>query len=131
MANESILLVDDDELMLGLCAEILEIGGYKVTSFKCGLDAFYLFQQDASKFDLLITDYNMPKITGGELAVNILEIRNDLPIILVTGCHHVTDSNLHHWGIDAMLRKPYRVIEIISLVRNVLTCPSRGSGLLG
>jgi len=126
MSGKSILLVDDEEPVLELGKRALEAGGYEVTAFNCGLKALQHFQQDPSRFNLLLTDYEMPKINGGELAVNIKKIRNSLPVILVTGCPHITENHLQLWGINALLLKPYRIVELNMLVCDVLTCARPG-----
>lgn len=121
MAGESILYVDDDELLAEMGSEMMELGGYKVTTFRNSLEALQYFQNDSSKFDLVATDYEMPKMNGAELAMTIQKIRKDLPIVMITGNAQVTQKDARQWGVDRLLRKPYNLKEIQSILKQVLS----------
>ncbi len=121
MITKSILFVDDEEVLAKLGKRILEKWGYKVTIFTYSVEALKIFFQTPYKFDLVITDYNMPQINGGQLAIKIKEIRKTIPVILVTGCRDFTENNITEWGIDGLIIKPYQQEEIVNLVQHLLT----------
>ena len=80
-----ILFVDDESSILTLGREILESLGYKVTTAVNGRQAWKLFQATPYKFDILITDYKMPKMNGHELIRRVREVRGDISTILCSG----------------------------------------------
>ena len=81
MGNERILFVDDEEALVNLGREVLERLGYEVTAGTSSIEAFETFRAQPNRYDLVITDQTMPKMTGAELAQKFLYIRPDIPII--------------------------------------------------
>jgi CheY-like chemotaxis protein len=121
MIKKSILFVDDEEILAIIGKKILEKQGHEVTIFTYSVEALKIFCQTPYKFDIVITDYNMPQMNGGQLAIKIKKIRKNLPVILATGCRNFTEDNLTEWGIDGLIVKPYQQEEIINLVQHLLT----------
>ena len=121
MVSKSILFVDDEEILAKLGRRILEKRGYEVTIFIYSVEALKRFCKTPYKFDLVITDYNMPQMNGGQLAIKIKKNRKNLPVILATGCRDFTEDNLTEWGIDGLIVKPYQQEDIIDLVQNLIT----------
>ncbi|MEM8984649.1 MAG: two-component regulator propeller domain-containing protein, partial [Pseudomonadota bacterium] len=115
--TESVALVDDEVWVLTVTRKILEAQGYRVVSFSSGADALAHFEKHASRFDILITDETMPKMTGSQLIKHAHEIRSDLPTIIISGKlapAAVNDPNT--W----FLQKPFTAPEINEKVRFVL-----------
>ena len=83
--TERILLIDDEQIVVKTETAILERLGYKVTPETNSLRALEIFRFGPGEFDLVITDYTMPKLTGIDLFKEIRQIRPDIPIILCTG----------------------------------------------
>ncbi|HQP72312.1 MAG TPA: ATP-binding protein, partial [Methanoculleus sp.] len=83
--KESILLVDDEELILSSLQRTLRLSGYRVTALQNGQEALEEFSENPHEFDLVITDLTMPGMTGLDLVGKIKEKRPDIPIILCTG----------------------------------------------
>jgi nitrogen-specific signal transduction histidine kinase/CheY-like chemotaxis protein len=105
--GEHILLVDDEEALRESCQLRLAALGYKVTTCMLASEALKLFEEDPWSFNLVLTDYSMPKMNGVTLARELLSIRPDLPIVLVTGNHEsVLDSEVEELGLSAFLKKP-------------------------
>ena len=65
--------------------ETLRRLGYKVVGATSGSDALSLFLDNPGSFDMVITDYAMPMMTGSVLAKEVLKVRPDIPVILYTG----------------------------------------------
>jgi PAS domain S-box-containing protein len=119
--KERILLVDDEKVIIELGKQMLEHLGYEVEVFNSSMEALQAFQAHPDKFDLVITDQTMPRMTGGELAREILTIRPDLPIILCTGfSESITAEKARDIGIKAFVMKPLVIQELAKTIRRVL-----------
>lgn len=119
--NERILFIDDEIPMVDLGKQMLESLGYDVTTRTSSIEALELFKARPDRFDLVITDMTMPKLTGSELALKISEIRTDIPVILCTGfSHKITAEKAREMGIKAFLLKPILKGMLAETVRKVL-----------
>ncbi len=117
-----ILVVDDEELLLHIVKEILQEYGYTVISCCDSNEALVLFQKQAQEFDLVITDMNMPKMSGLELTRKILAIRQDMPIILCTGFSEmINEEKARAAGISDYIIKPIIKKDLLIKTRNLLT----------
>jgi DNA-binding NtrC family response regulator len=114
-----ILVVDDDEDIRQLNASVLKASGYEVDTAVDGDAACAIL--DAQCYDLLITDHNMPKLTGIELLNELHVTGKSLPSILVSGDLPTAELRRHPWlRISATLLKPYTTPELLGTVRQVL-----------
>ena len=119
--SESILVVDDEEMIAQLLKRALEKYGYKVMFFTSSLKALQTFKENPDRFDLLLTDYTMPGQTGMELSKDVLTIRKDLPVILCTGNDvHISKEDLDTIGIKKVLLKPMLPEELAKEIRLIL-----------
>ncbi|MCC6488985.1 MAG: PAS domain S-box protein [Candidatus Hydrogenedentes bacterium] len=120
--RECILFVDDETQIVQSGKAALEILGYQVTTYTRSLDALRDFKQNPKSFDLVITDQTMPKLTGIDLAREMLQIRPGIPIILYTGHSEIVDEQCARAaGIHSFLMKPIAYGELAAAVRQVLT----------
>ncbi len=125
--RERILLVDDEPLVLDMTFRLLEELGYGVATARNGIEAFRLFCDDPSRFDLVITDQTMPEMTGIALANRLLKKRKDLPIILFTGYSETASADeAKEAGIREFVMKPLLKREVAETIRRVLDA-GRGS----
>jgi DNA-binding NtrC family response regulator len=119
--TEQILFVDDEESLVEIGKEMLERLGYKVESRVSAYDALAAFRAQPDKYDLIITDMTMPKMTGETLAAKIKKIRPEIPIIICTGySSRVTHENSSIMGIRSILMKPLTLSDLAKTVRKVL-----------
>jgi PAS domain S-box-containing protein len=119
--NERILLVDDEDALVQVEKKILEQYGYHVTTQKNSLEALELFRSKPNDFDLIISDVTMPHLTGDRLALEIIKIRKDIPILLCTGFSNIlSNEKLKNIGIKGLLMKPISKKELILKVREVI-----------
>ena len=80
-----VLVVEDERLVAEFMGELLKTWGLKVTVKTSPVEAYDLLVHDPERFDLVITDQTMPKLTGLELACRMTALRPQLPVILYTG----------------------------------------------
>ncbi len=122
--SETILFVDDEDYLAEVGKEMLEDYGYEVESLTSSKKALHLFQENPDRFDLLITDYTMPELTGEELARRIQDKRPDLPMIMCTGIS--LDPEILA-GIKLMktLMKPVDMNDMLRIVRDILNTSSK------
>ncbi|MDR3629177.1 MAG: PAS domain S-box protein [Desulfocapsaceae bacterium] len=119
--TERILFVDDEEMLTEIGVRILERLGYHVTAKTDSLAALDLFQSRPEDFDLILTDFTMPNLTGIELADEILRIRPDIPIILCTGfSEKMTEAAVKQRQIKGPIMKPLERKTVADLIRAVL-----------
>ena len=119
--NERILLVDDEQVILDMGEKTLRQLGYDVVGKKSSVDALNLFRADPGRFDLVITDMTMPKMTGDQLARELMKVRPNVPIILCTGFSpKISEKQAKEIGIKAFAMKPLMRRDLAITVRKVL-----------
>ncbi len=105
--GQRVLVVDDEEALAELSRRRLEELGYAPLAFTESRLALAAVQQEPAHFDLVLTDYTMPHLTGIELAKEIRALRPDLPVILLSGHGDaVHPANIEASGIRGHLSKP-------------------------
>lgn len=119
--SEHILYVDDEETLVALVREILKRLGYQVSIFTSSTQALEALKSNPEKYDLVITDFTMPGMTGVDLAKQIRLVRADLPIILTTGySDKLNPEEVKELGINELVMKPVVVRELGKLIRKTL-----------
>jgi len=119
--TERILLVDDEKQIINLGRILLQKLGYQVTTKTCPLEVLDEFKTHPDDYDLVITDFTMPKMTGDRLAEELMAIRPDIPIILCTGfSERITEETAMDIGIKGFVMKPIVIREFAEIIRNVL-----------
>jgi len=119
--TESIMFVDDEELLVSVGKKMLERLGYRVTGFTNPEKALKIFKDSKDSYDLVITDKTMPKMTGLDLSAEIRKIQSDIPILLCTGFKDKDiDDKIQKVGITEYVIKPISRREIAIAVRKVL-----------
>ncbi len=119
--NEHILFIDDETTIIEINKKFLEKMGYSVSTGINGIEALDLFQDESNKFDLVITDMTMPKMTGDVLATKLRAIKPDIPIIICTGYSKKMSNELAtEIGINAICYKPLSLKDLAKTIRKVL-----------
>jgi len=119
--GELILLVDDDDGWVWICQKILSGLGYQVIGYTSPVEALSFFRIQPQLFDLVITDLNMPILDGMTLCAELLKLRSDLPIILMTsGDGMVTPDEIGQTGFRELLLKPTLATTLGRAVQDVL-----------
>lgn len=116
-----ILLVDDDNSVRQSLYELLEREGYEVLAASNGPDGLTIFRQSTRPITLLVTDYNMPRMSGLELARECSRLDSGLSVLYVSGSH--PDDDLRT-DLDAPKRgfiaKPFRAPELVRKAKELL-----------
>jgi CheY-like chemotaxis protein len=119
--SESLLLVEDDELVRRIASRILVSNGYKVHVAVDGADALSRFKELEGKIDALITDVVLPKVSAKELVQRLKQLKPELRVLYTSG---YTENTVVHQGVvDAgvnFLAKPYLPADLSRAVRKVL-----------
>ncbi len=119
--TETLLIVEDEEMLLMSLQMILIEKGYKVLSSKDGLRALKIYQEKKKDISLVLTDLGLPNITGLEVCKRIKEINPDENLILATGfLDPEMKAKFLKEGIDNFLYKPYDLTKVLRIVRDVL-----------
>ncbi|MGA6926493.1 MAG: response regulator, partial [Desulfosarcina sp.] len=85
VVGRTVLLVDDEEMVMDIGRQFLERIGYTVRTAACGRDALAIFEQAPDEFDCLLLDFTMPDLDGLETMQRIKKIRPDAKIIITSG----------------------------------------------
>ncbi len=119
--GERILFVDDEEPLAFMGKAILDRLGYHVETHVLPAAAAAAVRAKPDAFDLVLTDLTMPGMTGMDLAAEILRVRPDMPIILLTGYSAtLTRERVQAAGIREMVLKPASIQSLAETVQRVL-----------
>ena len=119
--TERILFVDDEPSLVDIAKSTLSSLGYDVTGVLSSVEALNIFNTEPQRFDLIITDMTLPKMTGIDLSRKLLQIRPDIPIILCSGIKEPdTEAQIKTLGIKTYLSKPLTRRELSQAIRNTL-----------
>jgi len=120
--GERLLYVDDEEPLVYLATQVLGRLGYEVTGFVEAEAALKAFLAEPDRFDVIITDLSMPRLSGRDLATRILQVRPNIPIILATGYIRPQDTEgALRLGIRDLILKPNTVEDLGHALHRILT----------
>lgn len=122
--GQAILLVDDEEALVRLGEEMLAQLGYEPVGFTSGTAALAAFREDPLRFDLLLSDENMPGLGGSELAAAVRELRPALPVVLMSGfVSPALMARANEAGVAEVLAKPLAWRELARCLAALLPTP--------
>jgi two-component system response regulator MtrA len=115
----NILVIDDSESVLETILTILELSSYQATGALSGEEGLASFQK--GNFDLIVTDLEMPGISGFDVARAIKGMEVNIPVIMVSGsADELTPEKLRESGVDHILAKPFRPAELRRVINEAL-----------
>jgi len=123
-----ILYVDDDASLVFLVQRLLERRGHRVSAYSNQVTALEALRKDAARYDLVLTDYNMPGLSGLDVAREVRVIRADLPVVVASG--FIDDglrSQAAATGVRDVLFKPAVVEDFCSAIEALLGDPEPDS----
>ncbi len=117
--DKIILLVDDEQMLSELLAELLESSGFNVIKVSSGKETIKVLTEEI-KVDLAIIDYYMPEMSGLETIEKIRALGFDLPIILSSGSMQIdADFSSDKYRIDSCLQKPYEFDTMLATIKKL------------
>jgi PAS domain S-box-containing protein len=123
--DETILVVEDAEMVSNLVKNILTESGYTVLTASNGAEALRVCQEHSEPIHLLLTDVVMPGMSGRELAEKVTLLRPEIKILYMSG--HADDTIVHHGLLEpgiAFLQKPFSTTALTHQLREVLNTAS-------
>lgn len=120
---ETILVVDDDETILELVTAILKAASFRVLSANSGAAALKLAQESTETIDLLLSDVDMPQMSGPDLGEALKIARPRIHVMLMSGGSNGNLLVLNYgW---AYIQKPLVAVKLVQMVRDVLRTENR------
>ena len=119
--TETVLLVDDEKVVLDVGRDLLETMGYQVLSALDGRKALEVYKKNKEKIDVVILDMVMPNLSGGKVYDELKEINSDIKVLLSTGYSidgHATD--ILRRGCNGFIQKPFSINELSGKLREIL-----------
>jgi CheY-like chemotaxis protein len=135
-ANETILLVEDDDPVRDLIVAILQPLGYQVIAVDSAAEAIRCWRSAAAStsarppIDLLITDVRMPGMKGPELVEMLRKEESALKVLFISGCADVENGGDGELTGASLLSKPFSPDVLVRKVREILDCPPAGRRVL-
>src|ERR1051326_1827483 len=124
--RETILNVDEKPAVLKFVAVALKEANFVVVSANSGPSAIQIAQRTEGRIDLLLSDVDMPEMTGPELGEALKKVRPEIHVMLMSGG---TNGNLlvlnYGW---AFIEKPFVATKLVQMIENVLHSPDRSQG---
>ncbi len=122
--DETILLVEDDQMLRNLSIRVLESFGYTVLSAANGKEALELNEWYSGSIDLLVSDMIMPKMGGFELVEQIIKVRPSLKVMIMSGYTNQSLESLERLPqFKVFLQKPFTPLDFVNKVRELLDAP--------
>lgn len=119
--SEKILFVDDEAQITLLVEKTLKKHGYTVYTCTSSVEALEIFRLAPNHFDIVVTDYNMPGLTGIELAKGIINIRPDIPVLLCSGYpNEAIEEEAYKIGVKGIQEKPVVTEDLLKAIRRVV-----------
>ncbi len=117
----AVLVVDDEAMVRTLAADILGPRGFTVLTAADGLEALSVFREHASEIDCVLLDLTMPHMDGEACFHELRQIREDVPVILMSGYNQqqATQEFAGH-GLAGFLQKPYQSADLMAKLHDVL-----------
>lgn len=117
-----ILVVDDDEAVVTVMASVLRNSGHVVATAVDGAEGLEVFEREAAAIDLVITDLNMPRMNGAEMATEIRRRDPEVPVLVVSGMYSEDQDKRPDGGrlFAEALSKPFTVSQLLGMVERHL-----------
>jgi PAS domain S-box-containing protein len=121
LLDGKVLVVEDEEMVGEFMSDLLHSWGLQVVVKHDPVEAHDLFARDPARFDVVVTDYTMPKGTGLDLACRMTGMRPGLPVILYTGySDDLNDADVRRCGVRALVKKPLDPAAFLAVLRSCL-----------
>jgi PAS domain S-box-containing protein len=130
--TETVLIIDDEEMILDVATAMLEELGYTVIRAGNGSDGLTIFEENRDVIDLVILDMIMPGMGGKEVFKRLKDIREDVRILIASGYSNKGDQeDLIEKGCDGFIQKPFSLIPLSQVIREILDGGKTGGPVTG
>jgi two-component system, response regulator, stage 0 sporulation protein F len=120
---KNILIIDDEAMTLKMTKQGLERSGFNVAIFSRPQESLEYFKTHHEIIDLVITDKNMPQMSGVQIIEEFRKFNKDVPIFVLTGFSDpAEDETMKKIGATKILMKPLSIRDIIKEINDVTTC---------
>ena len=117
----TILLIDDEEIVVKITKKMLQKLGYKIIKAHSGQEGLKLFQTYRDRIDLIICDMIMPKMDGLELVFRLREIDPGVKVLLSSGSLIDEDEkDIVLRGFDGLIKKPYKMNDLSEKIGKII-----------
>lgn len=125
----TVLLVDDEEIILEVGRDLLLAMGYRVLTAKGGKEAIKIYEKNRNEIDIVVLDMVMPNMNGGEVYDVMRRINPDVRVLLSSGFSIDGEaSEILERGCDAFVQKPFTMEELSGKIRGVLDRKQQSRG---
>lgn len=119
--RETVLLVDDEEMILSIGEKTLKRMGYRVMSARSGKEAVELYRKHKNKIDIVVLDMVMPEIGGGETYDRLKAINPGVKVLLSSGYSvEGMASEILRRGCNGFIQKPFKMRELSRKIREIV-----------
>jgi PAS domain S-box-containing protein len=120
--SETILLIDDEDIVIDIGGQILEKLGYRAITAKGGKEAIEIYRANKNKINIVILDVIMPDMGGGETYDRLKEINPDIKVLLSSGYSiNGQASEIMNRGCNGFIQKPFNIEQLSRKIREILS----------
>ena len=119
--SETVLLVDDEDMIIDVGKPILEKMGYNVLIATGGKEALDIYEKEKQEIGIVILDMIMPGIGGGDTYDRLKELNPDIKVLLSSGYSiNGQATGILERGCDGFIQKPFNVWDLSQIIREIL-----------
>jgi len=119
--GKTILVIDDEELLIKICEMMLKRLGHKVFKAHSGSEGLKIFETNRNQIDLIISDMNMPEMDGQEVIAKLRKIDRNVKVLLSSGALLDSDEkDVIKRGFNGFVKKPYKINMLSEKITEIL-----------
>jgi CheY-like chemotaxis protein len=122
IGSETVLLIDDESMIIDVSAQLLKRLGYEVLTALNGREAIEIYRQNHDKVAIVILDLIMPGMGGGEVYERLKEIDSTVKVLLSSG-YSINDqaAEILRRGCNGFIQKPFNLSELSNKLREIIS----------
>jgi PAS domain S-box-containing protein len=119
--DETVLFVDDENMIIDVGKQLLKMMGYKILTAKNGKEAIDIYKKNMDKIDMVILDMIMPDIGGSEVYDRLKEINPEIKVLLSSGYSiNGQATKILNRGCNGFIQKPFNITKLSNKLRKIL-----------
>ena len=119
--DETVLLVDDEDMIIDVGEQLLQKLGYEVLIARSGKEATEIYEKNKDKIDMVILDMIMPDMSGGDTFERLKEIKSDVKVLLSSGYSiNGQATEILERGCAGFIQKPFNMKQLSRKLRDIL-----------